>query len=67
MPSTQPSVKYQRHSFDVSLDTVLISQRIRIVSESEYKTVYRYALGITFSVAYEIEPGSGVRWLFATY
>jgi hypothetical protein len=41
MPSTQPSVKYQRHSFDVSLDTVLISQGIRIVCESEYKTVYK--------------------------
>jgi hypothetical protein len=55
MPSTQSRVKYQRHNFPVNLDTVLISHAIRIVSESEYKTVYKHALGITLSVAYEIE------------
>jgi hypothetical protein len=55
MPSTQRSVKYQRHNFHVKLDTVLISYDIRIVCESEYKTVYEYALDIALSVAYEIE------------
>ncbi len=55
MPSAKRRVKYQRPNFHVNLDSVLISHALRIVWESEYKTVYKHALGITLSVAYEIE------------
>jgi hypothetical protein len=54
MPSTKRRVKYQRHRFPVHLDSVLVSHAIRIVWDSEYKTVYKHALDITLSIAYEI-------------
>ena len=56
MPSTQSRVKYQRLNFHESLDTVPASHGIQIVSVLEYKTVYKNALDVTLSCAYERGP-----------